>query len=126
MAAFDQFITFIYTPDMQAARHFYEDVLELELALDQGLCRIYRISRSGYLGLCQRDDAPSGRDQSIIICLVTDDVDGWYQRLVDKGITSFEKRPAHYEKFSIYHFMLRDPHGYLVEIQRFVPPSSLP
>jgi catechol 2,3-dioxygenase-like lactoylglutathione lyase family enzyme len=119
MTTFDSQITFCYTPDLEAAAQFYEDVLGLPLALDQGACRIYRVAKCAYLGFCTRADAP--RPDGIILTLVTDDVDGWHARLVQRGV-EFEKPPALNEKFNIYHCFLRDPAGYLIEIQRFEDP----
>ena len=116
---FDSQITFCYTPDLDAAARFYEDVLGLPLALDQGACRIYRVAKGAYLGFCSREDAP--RPDGVILTLVTDDVDGWHARLVERGV-KFDKPPALNAKFNIYHCFLRDPSGYLVEIQRFEDP----
>jgi len=38
----DQQITFLYTRDLATTAQFYEEILGLRLALDQGDCRIYR------------------------------------------------------------------------------------
>lgn len=48
-----QQITFFYTHNLNASTELYEQKLGLELWLDQGTCRIYTVSGSGYLGLCQ-------------------------------------------------------------------------
>lgn len=113
---FEQQITFLTTHDLPTTAHFYEQVMGLPLVRDQGDCRIYRVSTEAYIGFCQRADVdPTG----IIICLVTADVDGWYQRLVEQGV-QFEKAPAINPKYQIYHCFLRDPNGYLIEIQRFL------
>ena len=119
MTTFDSQITFCYTRDLAAAARFYGNVLGLSLALDQGACLIYRVAAGAYLGFCTRDDAP--RPDGVILTLITNDVDGWHARLVERGVR-FEKPPAHNEKFNIYHCFLRDPSGYLVEIQRFEDP----
>ena len=117
----DQQITFLYTRDLEATARFYEDILGLPLALDQGDCRIYRVSQGGYVGFCRRAAAPEA-PSGVILTLVTPDVDGWYRRLVDLGI-AFEKPPALNPKYDIYHCFLRDPNGYLIEIQRFLDPA---
>jgi catechol 2,3-dioxygenase-like lactoylglutathione lyase family enzyme len=117
----DQQITFVYTRDLAASAHFYQEVLGLPLALDQGSCRIYRASRDGYLGICQRPDAPE-QPEGIILTLVTQEVDQWYQILSQKGVP-FEKPPALNPQYNIYHCFLRDPNGYLIEIQRFLDPA---
>ena len=117
---FDDLVTFCYTSRFKETIKFYEEVLGLPLVLDQGRCRIYRVSQNGYLGFCRDTDPPSAQD--IIITLVTDDVDGWYDNLIAKGV-GFEKSPRHNSDFRIYHCFLRDPNGYLIEIQRFEDPK---
>jgi len=114
---FDQQITFLSTADLPATARFYEQTLGLPLAVDQGDCRIYRVSQDGLLGFCQRANAPQ-QPSGIIITLVTEDVDGWHARLAERGVV-FEHPPAHNPTYNIYHCFLRDPNGYLLEIQRF-------
>jgi catechol 2,3-dioxygenase-like lactoylglutathione lyase family enzyme len=36
---------------------------------------------------------------------------------------AIEKRPTMNTTYNIYHFFMRDPDGYLVEIQRFLDPA---
>jgi catechol 2,3-dioxygenase-like lactoylglutathione lyase family enzyme len=114
---FDQQITFLYTADLAATARFYEEMLGLPLALDQGDCRIYQVSRDGLLGFCQRASAPQ-QPAGIIVTLVTQDVDGWHARLARQGV-AFEHPPALNPTYNIYHCFLRDPNGYLLEIQHF-------
>ncbi len=114
----DQQITFLYTRDLETTARFYEEVLGLPLALDQGACRIYRVSGDGYLGFCHRAETveqPSG----VIFTIVTDEVDEWYSFLCQRGVV-FEKPPAVNPQVNIYHCFLRDPNGYRIEIQRFL------
>ena len=114
----DAQITFVYTSDLARSARFYEGVLGLQLSLDQGSCRIYRVSgRQAYLGICQRAESPEDVS-GLIITFVTSDVDGWYERIVARG-WKCEHPPRHNETYRIYHFFLRDPSGYLIEIQRF-------
>ena len=114
----DAQITFLYARDLSRSARFYEHVLGLELAVDQGSCRIYRFKeRSAFLGVCQRDDAPEN-GSGIIFTLVTNDVDLWYERIIARG-WACEHPPRHNAAYGIYHFFLRDPSGCLIEIQRF-------
>lgn len=117
----DQQVTFLYTHDLEATARFYEEVLGLALALDQGSCRIYHVAGSAFLGFCQREEDPE-RPQGVILTLVTAEVDRWYETLRENGVT-FEKPPAHNPRYNIYHCFLRDPNGYLIEIQTFLDPS---
>ncbi len=116
-APFDQQVTFLYTRDLDATARFYEETMGLPLVLDQGTCRIYRVSADGFVGFCQRAEAPE-EPAGIIVTLVTEDVDGWHARLRARGV-AFEKAPALNPAYNIYHCFLRDPNGYLLEIQSF-------
>jgi catechol 2,3-dioxygenase-like lactoylglutathione lyase family enzyme len=94
---FDSQITFCYTRDLATTAAFYEDVLGLTMVLDQGGCRIYRVADEAYLGFCERE------------------------RMREVGV-EFEKAPTMNPDYHIYHCFLRDPNGYLIEIQRFEDP----
>ena len=119
--AIDQQVTFLYTQDLKTTSGFYEEVLGLTLVLDQGVCRIYRISEDGFLGFCQQVEAPD-KPQGVIFTLVTTAVDEWYEFLSGKGV-DFEKPPTLNSEYNIYHCFLRDPNGYLLEIQQFLDPA---
>lgn len=117
----DQQITFLYTRDLRKTTHFYEEVMGLSLVLDQGSCRIYRVSADGFLGFCERASAPE-KPEGIIFTFATHQVDEWYQLLIERGV-AFEKPPTHNPDYNIYHCFLRDPNGYLLEIQQFLNPA---
>ncbi len=124
-------ITFLYTADLQSTADFCENILGLALWLDQGTCRIYQVSKDGYLGFCQRADevaqpanakSAGAEHPDVIYTIVTpekDDVDSWYEMLKTKGV-EFEQEPEVNPKYKIYHCFLRDPNGYLIEIQKFL------
>lgn len=116
----DAFVTFCPTADLDRAARFYEGLLGLPLALDQGACRIYRVSRDGYLGFCQKADAEPM--EGLIITLVSEDVEAAFERLVESGV-KMEKPLRHNPAFNITHCFFRDPDGRLVELQRFDDPA---
>ena len=117
----DQQVTFLYTRDLETTARFYEDVMALCLILDQGSCRIYRVSGDSFLGFCQREEAPR-KPQGVVFTFVTSAVDAWYEFLSRQGVV-FEKPPALNPTYNIYHCFVRDPNGYLLEIQQFLDPS---
>ncbi len=119
---FDQQVTFLYTRDLERSAAFYGETLGLPLVLDQGGCRIYRVSSDGFLGLCRCGESRPCNPEGVIVTFVSDDVDGWYERLKAKGVT-FETPPRDNRAFNIYHCFLRDPDGYQIEIQRFDDPA---
>jgi catechol 2,3-dioxygenase-like lactoylglutathione lyase family enzyme len=121
----DSQITFLYTPDLAQTARFYEDIIGLRLKLDQGTCRIYQVSQDGYLGFCQRAHAtiPSVESEPphVILTIVASDVDEWHQYLRKQNVR-LEEPPATNHDYNIYHCFLRDPNGYLLEIQQFLHP----
>lgn len=122
MAPFDAQITFCYTDDLPRTGAWYEQVLALERVIDQGSCWIYQVAGQGFLGFCERSSVGIDHDD-LILTLVTDDVDDWYDRVVARGgIVS--GAPEANEAFGIYHFFVRDPNGYRIEIQRFLSPED--
>lgn len=119
---FDQQITFLYTSDLAATAVFYQQVMGLPLVLDQGSCHIYQMASNAFLGFCVHLSDGGQRPSGVIVTLVTDDVDAWYEQLQQKGV-AFTKPPELNPKFNIYHCFFRDPNGYLIEIQRFQDPN---
>ena len=115
----DSHIVFLATSDLPRTAQFYEETLGLPLALDQGKCRIYRVAREAYIGFCEQEDPPSV--EGVIITVVTQQVDEYCDLLRTRGVV-FEKEPTTNPDYKIYHCFLRDPNGYLLEIQRFDDP----
>lgn len=118
--AVSQQITFLDTRDLARTADFYERILGLRLARDQGTCRIYHVSGEAYLGFCQRSDAPT-EPRGLVLTLVTEQVDEWCAHLRRKGV-EFVKEPAENPPYRIYNAFVRDPNGYVIEIQRFWEP----
>jgi catechol 2,3-dioxygenase-like lactoylglutathione lyase family enzyme len=121
-APFEQQVVFLFTADLVATTRFYRDLLGLPLALDQGTCRIFRVSRDGYLGFCERPDAvqPGG----VIATFVHRDVETRVAELKARGVV-FEKDLASNAQYRITHAFFRDPSGHLLEVQRFDDPDWL-
>jgi catechol 2,3-dioxygenase-like lactoylglutathione lyase family enzyme len=120
----DQQVTFLYTRRLTESARFYEHVLGLPLVLDQGTCRIYHVAGTAFIGVCERADAPAD-PSGVIFTLVTQEVDRWHKYLVAQGV-AIENPPVLNPVYNIYHFFLRDPSGYLIEIQTFQDPTWPP
>ena len=116
----DALITFVYVDDLDRSDAFYRHGLGLELVTEQPVCRIYRVTDSGFLGVCAHDRPVT--PEGVIITLVRDDVEDFCAALGARGV-ELEQPPAHSDRFGITHAFLRDPDGYLVEIQRFDDPT---
>ena len=119
-----QQITFLDTDDLGRTADFYERIIGLRLARDQGTCRIYHVCGGAYLGFCRRGDspvAPRGAAGVVVLTLITDQVDELFRHVEAMGV-EVVKRPADNPPYRIYNAFVRDPNGYLVEIQRFWDP----
>ena len=125
--AISQQVTFLYTNDLAATHQFYDEVLGLPLVLDQGMCRIYQVQPTAFLGFCQAGTAVDRRVEDpsgVILTLVSDEVDEWHTYLQTHHPTvTIEKPPTRNDTYNIYHIFLRDPNQYLVEIQTFLDPA---
>ena len=112
-----QQVTFLYTNNLEQSSAFYRDVLDLEFALDQGACHIYKLSPTSFIGVCSLADRPTS-PVGVTISLVVEDVDDFPRTLVGKGVR-FERAPAYSEPFKVYSCLFLDPNGYRIEIQEF-------
>jgi catechol 2,3-dioxygenase-like lactoylglutathione lyase family enzyme len=115
----DAGIVFLGTMDLEATSAFYTRHLGLSMVLDQERCRIFRVARGAFVGFCLRETVDP--DPGVILTLVSDEVEAWATRLRDRGIR-LEREPTHQPEYRIFHLFVRDPNGYLVEIQRFDDP----
>lgn len=117
---FEQSVTFLYAAELDRTHRFYSELLGLELVLDQGACRIYRIADQAYLGFCTHGE-PTAQD-GVIVTLVRRDVEDVYRQLVSRGVR-FEVPLRYNARFDITQALFRDPDGYLLELQRFDSPE---
>ena len=114
----DGLIVFLGTDDLEQTDNFYTNLLGLSLYKDQGVCRIYDVPGGGRLGFCTHIPVTK-EEKSPIITLLAADVDDVYQRVVAGGFHP-DHPPQENTRFKIYHFFVKDPSGYWVEIQRFL------
>ena len=117
----DYAITFFYYPDLAAVVPFYEQTLRLELVLDQGMARIYRVSGNSYFGIVdgQRGHLPHQPRSAVLLTLVVADVPAWHARMTAAGVAGLT---GILTGTYCEHFFFEDPHGYAIEIQRFRDP----
>jgi catechol 2,3-dioxygenase-like lactoylglutathione lyase family enzyme len=117
---FTQQITFLHSNNLDRTRHFYSEILGLNCVRDQRTCLIFKATKTAYLGFCEHiEQIQAGR--RIILTLITEDVDLWHKRLQDKNVEMMGAPKAN-PKYKIYHFFLKDPDGYTIEIQKFDDP----
>ena len=114
-------ITFLYYKDLAKVARFYEDVLGLKLVIDQGFAKIYQVAGQAHIGLVDetRGYHRSNPIKPVEITLLAPDVDAWYQRIRSLGIETLTE-PTIISSVNVRAFLLQDPEGYVVEIQKFL------
>jgi len=114
MKTFSSQITFLETDNLEATTKFYTSIMKCKLVVDQGLCRIFAISKSAFIGFCSHDFLDKDKNT---VCLV----DEWYNHLVANKIET-KAPPKENAKFKIYNFFAKDPNGIVIEVQYFLHP----
>ncbi len=115
-------ITFFYYRDLAAAMRFYEDVLGLALAIDQGWSKIYRVTETGYLGLVDetRGSHRAHPVKPVQLCMRVADVEAWHAWIATQAVAGL-RGPKSNADLKIRAFVFNDPEGYQIEIQSALP-----
>ncbi|MEM0934714.1 MAG: VOC family protein [Pseudomonadota bacterium] len=111
-------ITFLYYKDLAAACAFYEDVLGLTLAIDQGWSKIYQICPGAHIGLVDETKGFHNSEpiKPVQVCLRVPDADAWYAWVREKGVANLSEM-FEPEGIGIRAFVFEDPEGWQIEIQ---------
>ena len=111
-------ITFLYFRDLPRAMRFYEEVLGLTLAIDQGWSKIYRIAGGAHVGLVDetRGMHRAADPKPVQICLRVPDVDAWHAFVAAKDVAALTS-PRDVPSLGIRAFVFDDPEGYQIEVQ---------
>jgi predicted enzyme related to lactoylglutathione lyase len=111
-------ITFLYYRDLAAAMAFYERVLGLPLAIDQGWSKIYRVTADGYVGLVdeRRGSHRAHPVKPVQLCIRVRDVDAWHAWVATQAVAGL-RAPRSIPELGIRAFVFEDPEGYQIEIQ---------
>lgn len=115
-------ITFQYYRDLPTAMAFYEGILGLQLAIDQGWSKIYRIDGQAHVGLV--DEARGMQNwaeaKTSQLCLRVPDVDAWYRWAAANDVAGLTE-PRDSAELGIRAFVMNDPEGYQIEVQTAKP-----
>ena len=111
-------ITFFYYRDLPAAMAFYQEVLGLKLAIDQGWCKIYEICPGAHVGLVDESKGMNkwAAVKPVQLCIRVDDVDPWYAYVKDLRLDGLSDLFVS-EELGIRAFVFNDPEGYQIEMQ---------
>lgn len=114
----DKMITFIYYRDLAKGIDFYENVLGFSRIIDQGWCKIYQISDSGYLGIVDEEKGMQSwhADKTVQICIRVPEVDPWFAYCSEFNPPNLSEMFVS-DELKIKAFVFDDPEGYQIEFQ---------
>lgn len=115
-------ITFFYYKDLDEAVRFYRDLVGLDATMDEEWVKIFQVSATSSIGLVLdgRGFHPVSDDKPAMLSLVTNDVDAWYQKLVQADVPILKAlppadSPTDPGRAPVRGFVAEDPGGYTVE-----------
>ena len=115
--------TMLYYKDMQAPRDFYGGLLGLTSVMDDDWLSLYQLTPTSFVGIIKEGEDSWHKVQdtnAVMLSIVTDDVDSWYQRVVSDGKVKILQEIYDNEAVPIRAFLMQDPGGYSVEIFQWV------
>jgi len=115
--------TMLYYKDMKAPRKFYGGLLGLSSAMDDEWLSLYQLTPASYIGVIKEGEGSWHKVQennAVMISIVTDDVDGWYERIRQDSSVSILKEIYNNQSVPIRAFLVQDPGGYTVEFFQWV------
>ena len=118
-------ITFFYYRDLAAAMRFYEEVIGMTLAIDQGWSKIYRIADGAHLGLVDESKEMHrwAREKPVQLCLRVADVAAWHRYISAQEVAGLSALKDN-EALGIRAFVFEDPEGYQIEVQSAIRPGA--
>ena len=123
MNDFSSFITFLRTDDLEKTTEFYQDIMNCQLVVDQGVCRIFQITKESYVGFCVHEFLEKESENVCLtfVCSSKEEVDKTYEFLMNRDV-KLREAPKENKRFNIYNFFASDPNGITIEVQYFLHP----
>lgn len=113
-------IFWLYYKNLNEANDFYKNTLRLEFLVDQGFAQIFASSASGFIGPVDAGQGlhPFSEEKSVTIGFITNEVDLWYEYLVNAGL-KMRGPLEEAEKGRVLAFVTFDVGGYYLEFDSF-------
>jgi predicted enzyme related to lactoylglutathione lyase len=120
MPKIDGLVTFLYYDDLERATRFYKDIMGLKITVDQGWAKVLRLTDGANVGLVdgEKGSLRPSKDKPVMITILVPDVDAWYIHFKKLGVPTMSE-PHDEPALKLRQFMLKDPEGYVIEIQHF-------
>lgn len=118
-------LVFFYYKDLASAQDFYEKILGLEMVLDYGFAKLFRISLTTFIGLVdeQKGMHRATEPKTVTLSFVTQEIDEWYSYLKNKKV-KIRGEVNDATRHPTRGFVAYDPEGYFLEFERFLDHSQ--
>jgi len=116
-------LTFFYYKDLQKAADFYEKIMGFQLIQDQKWAKIFKVRDNAYMGCVDGNVGyhKYSDTKPVMLTVIVDDPDAWYEHFKANGIETINE-PHDDKDLNLRIFLLHDPEGYVIEIQKFYEP----
>jgi len=115
-------IVFLYYKDLDKAINFYENTVGLEMVLDYGFAKAFRISTSSFICLVDETGGMhnTSEEKTVTLSFITEEIDEWYEYLKSENVEI--RNPLGSSKnHPTRGFVAYDPEGYFLEFETFLP-----
>ncbi len=120
MPKIDGLVTFLYYDDLANAVRFYTDVMGLKVIIDQGWAKIFKLTSTANIGLVdgKKGSLKPAKSKPVMVTILVPDVNAWYNHFKRMGVETMSE-PHDEPGMRLRQFTLKDPEGYVIEIQHF-------
>lgn len=114
-------VTFLYFDELEKAKSFFEDTLQLEVAFDPGWACVWRIGKDSFLGGV---DVKKGSIEvktrgGVLVSLTVRNIEEVFEKLKEYNIDDMTDI-KYFEDIKLKSFLFTGPEGYKFEIQEFM------
>ena len=110
-------ITFLYYNDLNYGIDVMERILGLQLVMDQGWARIYKVNQKGFVGIVKKEKDVSKGDT--LVSLNSTNVDDMYELFLYMDVVNLTEIML-FESIPLKSFFFEDKEGHRFEIQEFL------
>ncbi len=117
-------ITWLYHKDILAMQNFYQDVFGLELVVDQGWTKIFKVSDTGFLAIVdeKRGMHSYTEKKAVNLGFIIEDLDSWFEYVkTNKLFDLLEDELGVGPETRYKAFVGFCPEGYFLEFDHFYP-----
>lgn len=113
-------VVFLYYTDLEKAIHFYESIMGFQQTYSLSWVRIYETNENSSVGIVDEKKGfhRTSKDKPVMLSWVTNDVDGWFRYLKEKGVKIISPLEENQEA-GIRSFIFADPGGYTLEFYQW-------